>query len=696
MNLTKRNYESSSKMKQASRFAALLLVTVISSQSLTTAFAANGVDQTAIDPKPAVYGYYVDAYKNNSSSNKTPATNPSIGVLSGFLDLWTPGATWDTGTKLNTSVLDANIQKVASITNNSTAAQKTQAYLDDRRNQNYSIITGLGSYTDNFITGAKATTSVTDVIPADATTVKYDDTAAAWADENSSLGNIVKLVNTARNSSASTSSAKAYYQYMRPYRWSTAVSVIPNLVPCISATPASDGGFPSGHTNAGYLAALSLAYAVPERFQEMLTRASDLGNNRIIAGMHSCFDVIGGRMTSTAIVASVLNDPANVSLKQDAYTQAQTVLLTQAGTSIDKYSDYATNLKNYTDRLTYGFAQIGDTTKPMVVPKGAEVLLETRLPYLDATQRRWVIYSTGLASGYPVLDDAEGWGRLNLFAAANGYGALNNDVTVTMDASKGGYNASDNWRNDISGSGTLTKQGTGTLILSGNNSYTGGTVLTQGVLEADSSKAFGAGNVANNGGTIEENVTDSLTMNGDFSQTQNGTLELNIDSSDDLLKITGQASLGGTLKLNFVNGYVPDLNTTFISYGSLKNSTAFSAVQISGLSDSYKVAIDGTSLKIVSANTTATVDSPNVVSPIVTSPDVAAPIVASPIVTSPDVAAPIVASPDVTASPDVASPSVTAPKTADNFHIVLYVVLIISSASICATVMITKKRKENY
>ncbi|SEW35965.1 acid phosphatase [[Clostridium] fimetarium] len=646
MNLMKCNYGGAFKMKHKSKFAALLLVTAISSQSVSIAFAANGVDQSAIDPKSAAYGYYVDVYKNNSSSNKTPVTNPSIGVLSGFLNLWTPGATWDTGTKLNTSVLDANIQKVASITSNSTAAQKTQAYLDDRRNQNYSIITGLGSYTDNFITGANATTSVTDVIPANATTVKYDDTASAWADENSSLGNIVKLVNMVRNSSASTSSAKAYYQYMRPYRWNTAVSVIPNLVPCISPTPASDGGFPSGHTNAGYLASLSLAYAVPQRFQEMLTRASDLGNNRVIAGMHSCFDVIGGRMTSTAIVASALNDPANAALKQSAYTQAQSTLLTQTGTSVDKYSGYATNLKNYTDRLTYGFAQTGDTTKAMVVPKGAEVLLETRLPYLDATQRRWVLYSTGLASGYPVLDDVEGWGRLNLFAAANGYGAMNNDVTVTMDASKGGYNASDNWKNDISGSGTLTKQGTGTLILSGNNTYTGGTVLAQGILEADSSKAFGTGNVSNNGGTISENVPDSLTIKGNFSQSQNGTLELNIDSSDDLLNITGEATLGGTLKLNFVNNYVPDVNTAFISYGTLTNSTAFSSVQISGLSDSYKVAIDGTSFKIVSANAAATVD------------------------------------------PAI----ITTPKTGDTFNLALYVLLFIGSVSTSAIVMINKKR----
>lgn len=73
----------------------------------------------------------------------------------------------------------------------------------------------------------------------------------------------------------------------------------------------------------------------------------------------------------------------------------------------------------------------------MTVPKGAEVLLETRQPYLDSTQRRWVLATTGLPSGYPVLDDAEGWGRLNLFSAADGYGAFVNNVTVNMDASKG-------------------------------------------------------------------------------------------------------------------------------------------------------------------------------------------------------------------------------------------------------------------
>ncbi len=586
---------------------AAILAVMVSSQTFIPVLAADSVDASAIDPVPGAYGYYVDVYTNNSSSNTTQEINPSIGVLSGFLKLWTPGTEWNNGTILDEAILNENIDKAAEITNTRTQKEEDRAYLDDRRNQNYSMISGLGVYAENFIKGANAGTTISDTIPADATTVKYEDggnSNGVWADETSSLGSIVKFVNTVRNSSASTSSAKAFFKYMRPFRWSEDVSIVSTLIPCKSSDPSNDGGFPSGHTNAAYLAALSLAYAVPERYQEMLTRASELGNNRIVAGMHSPLDVIGGRIMATAVMASMLNDPTNAELKKAAYEQAQNVLLTQTGTSTDQYSDYKTNLKNYTYRLTYGFEQTGDITKAMVVPKGAEALLETRLPYLDATQRRWVLYSTGLPSGYPVLDDAEGWGRLNLFAAANGYGAFDNDVTVTMDASQGGYHALDYWKNDISGSGALTKKGTGTLILSGNNTYTGGTVLEEGSLKAASGTAFGQGDVINSSGTIMEDASEGLTIDGDYTQMEEGTLELNIGSEEDVVNITGQASFDGTLVINFINDYVPANDTEIISFSSLDAGTEFSEVEIHGLPEEYKAQINGEAL-VVSTEATA-------------------------------------------------------------------------------------------
>ena len=575
----------------------LVLATTIAQSCIPTMVFAD----SSLDPKQGTYGYYVDNWEKNSSSNMTTDTNPSIGVLSEFLKLFTPGSSWNNGTALDNAVHKHNIDTVIDMTKNNTTAAAVsttsgavQVYLDDRRNQNYSVTDGLGKYTDVFRNFANAKTSIPDKVPEDATIKQYVDDygdKSPWADESSELGNMVKLIDTIRNSGASTSSAKKYYKYMRPFRWSTDVKVLPTLVPEENSDPSNDGGFPSGHTNAAYLSSLGLAYAAPERFQEMLTRASELGNDRIRAGMHSPLDVMGGRVMSTAIVASALNNSSNADLKTAAYNEAQTKLFTKEGTSKDRFSDYKENKANYIKRLTYGFDQIGDKTKPMVVPKGAEALLETRLPYLDVNQRRAVLFTTGIESGYPVLDDAEGWGRLNLFSAADGYGAFNDTVTVNMDAAKGGFNAADSWRNDISGTGALIKEGTGTLKLEGNNTYSGGTQIHTGTIEADSSTAFGTGSVTNDGATLVENVSGIVDIKNDYKQSENSTLELSVGSKDDVFQIDGNATLSGKLKLDFSNGYIPDNNMTIITFKGNSQSSKFTSIEATGLPSKYNVSL---------------------------------------------------------------------------------------------------------
>ncbi|UOK64153.1 phosphatase PAP2 family protein [Paenibacillus sp. OVF10] len=83
-----------------------------------------------------------------------------------------------------------------------------------------------------------------------------------------------------------------------------------------------DGGFPSGHTSAAYLSVFPLAYATPERFTELLTRAAQLGENRIVTGMHSPLDVIGGRIQSTAMAAYALNQAENKDVLEKGYENA--------------------------------------------------------------------------------------------------------------------------------------------------------------------------------------------------------------------------------------------------------------------------------------------------------------------------------------------------------------------------------------
>lgn len=235
--------------------------------------------------------------------------------------------------------------------------------------------------------------------------------------------------------------------------------------------------------------------------------------------------------------------------------------------------------------MTFGFPQTGDASRPAVVPKGSELLLETRLPYLDATQRRVVLKTTAVPSGYPVMDDAEGWGRLNLFAAADGYGRFDGDVAVTMDAAQGGFSALDTWRNDIAGAGKLTKLGSGTLVLAGNNSFTGGIELAAGTLQAGSGSALGNGAVYVGGGTLRTTTSGEVTVNGSYTQRPGSTLSLQMTAAGGTagtLTVNGPAALAGTLEVNFAQGVRPAVGSTItvLRHGGLNGS--FDAVSVPG------------------------------------------------------------------------------------------------------------------
>ncbi|MEV6238380.1 phosphatase PAP2 family protein [Lentzea sp. NPDC051838] len=483
---------------------------------------------------------FVDSYRTNVPANQTPQTNAAVRALSGMQELWRTGGSWNTGTVLDRNVLRANLRHVARITRQRTVEQAERAFIVDRQHQSYSATGGLGPLAGLYRTGAKAVTGITtapdgtppstvdDKIPADAPA----GSALGAGSPDSALGQVVTLVNTVRGTFASGNPSKYAYQYPRPWRmtpdstvvptgqtdqygfpvYRSDVVVAPQLLRQRNLSPTDDAGYPSGHTNALHLACLALAYAIPERFQELVTAAFDLADTRITAGMHSPADVIGGRILATALAAATLADPQNAALKAAARTQASEFFRQHvgvdlfsyahsAGISTDPYADRSANARLVQPLLTYGLPRNGRRA-PMTVPKGAEVLLETRLPYLTANQRREVLRTTGLPSGHALLDGPENWGRLNLFAAADGFGAFDADVRVDMDANRGGFHAADTWHNEIGGRGGLVKKGTGTLTLSGINSYTGSTCVEGGTLVAASSSALGRGDVDLRAGTL--------------------------------------------------------------------------------------------------------------------------------------------------------------------------------------------------
>ncbi|EDQ8485589.1 autotransporter outer membrane beta-barrel domain-containing protein [Salmonella enterica] len=128
--------------------------------------------------------------------------------------------------------------------------------------------------------------------------------------------------------------------------------------------------------------------------------------------------------------------------------------------------------------------------------------------------------------------------------------------------------------NTLSGTGSLVKTGTGELTLSGNNSYSGGTTITGGTLTADHADSLGTGTIANSGvlQVGEGELENTLSGSGSLVKTGTGELTLNGDNDysggttiDDGVLIADNADSLGT-------GAVANNGVLQVGEGELKNT----------------------------------------------------------------------------------------------------------------------------
>ncbi|ENJ7361171.1 fibronectin-binding autotransporter adhesin ShdA [Salmonella enterica] len=173
--------------------------------------------------------------------------------------------------------------------------------------------------------------------------------------------------------------------------------------------------------------------------------------------------------------------------------------------------------------------------------------------------------------------------------------------------------------NTLSGSGSLVKTGTGELTLSGDNSYSGGTTISDGTLIAANVNALGGGDVYN-AGTLkldaegEFNLANVTTQSGATTELAKGT-RLNVDSltqqadstlNIDLSKANGESAiiadsvtLGGTLNVTGIgsvtDSWTPEAYTYTLIGSDSAITTDFDDLTVAGMNreDVDFLTIDG-------------------------------------------------------------------------------------------------------
>lgn len=224
--------------------------------------------------------------------------------------------------------------------------------------------------------------------------------------------------------------------------------------------------YPSGHTTYGYTGALVLAVLVPERYQQMMARAAEYGNDRILMGAHYAMDVMGGRTLALCDLAHLLaNDPTYMGLGvkhgaaikdfQAAVKAARAEMTTAleaacgnkievcAGEDTGRLNNPAANEAFYAATQTYNLPVVYAKTAGTVEDVGklapeAGYLLTVAYPPLTLEQADQILTETeGPGGGF--LDDGSSFGvysRINLYAAA-GRAAVLSSVRSTAEVHGG-------------------------------------------------------------------------------------------------------------------------------------------------------------------------------------------------------------------------------------------------------------------
>ncbi|EQC1056790.1 autotransporter domain-containing protein [Providencia rettgeri] len=299
--------------------------------------------------------------------------------------------------------------------------------------------------------------------------------------------------------------------------------------------------YPSGHTWNGFKQAAVLAMIFPEKGSETFNRAIEYGESRVIVGAHFATDTIASRVGNYYLLSQLLSDEKNTKFIVDSAKNIRNDISSSCSNNILNCLTASTPITN--DHMGYyGKKEIQNISmiEPKNIPKTAGYLLRLRFPYLNKAQWDHILASTAYPSqsiaGWNIKENDPNsyWGLINLPAAYQGPSYLYENFIINQDTNDfdiANFGKLDEWKNNIQGTGKLTKQGQGTLVLSGNNTFAGFTV-NQGHLVL----------------TGENKYSQKSDINGGMV-----TLKKHLDSAVDIQKgtlVLDDGKIGASVNIN--------------------------------------------------------------------------------------------------------------------------------------------------
>ncbi|WP_201798387.1 autotransporter-associated beta strand repeat-containing protein, partial [Salmonella enterica] len=128
--------------------------------------------------------------------------------------------------------------------------------------------------------------------------------------------------------------------------------------------------------------------------------------------------------------------------------------------------------------------------------------------------------------------------------------------------------------NNVTGGGQIVKSGSDELIVTGDNTYSGGTTITGGTLTADHADSLGSGDIDNSGVLKVGEGELENTLSGSGSLVKTGTGELTLSGGNDYSG--GTTIIGGTLTADHADslgtGAVANSGVLQVGEGELENT----------------------------------------------------------------------------------------------------------------------------